>query len=491
MHRPDFDVDVHVNNEGWYSAYKAVTEIAPSAFASSAIAALDILPKTTTSNSTDIQLKVIGANAFQGCAALKVLTIPDVDIDSTAFTGSALEEVTIFKRIIPVELFQGITTLEKVDLREGVTNIGARAFRNCSSLTELIIPSTVTVIGTNAFDGCTGLRILRSAINIDNIFTSTQIVTNLSNLQELHLVGNRVTGILDTHPFTDITSLTTVNLSSSVTNIGANAFNGCTSLANVTMPGVINIRDYAFRRCTSLVTVTLPTSLRTIGEYAFENCTSLTAASLPNLVTTIGRNAFNGCTLLANIALNGTNVIPNSVTSIGDSAYAGTGITRVTIPNNLTAINDNMFNGCASLATVIFQATSRVNRIGKNAFQGCTSLGNLAIPLSVATIDEEAFIGCSGLRSVSVVDGSNSLRTINARAFSGCTSDETIIIIPALVNTVGASAFNGFKGNLIILGKMNPNASQDVPDSEHLRTDSAWGAGWRTGIDPAANVQYL
>ena len=486
MHRPAFDVDVHVNNETWYSTYRAVTEIAANAFASSAITELDILPRTTTPKGTDIQLKAIGANAFQNCAQLVELTIPNVDIDSTAFTGSALRKVTIYKRDIPGSLFQNTATLQEVILMEGVTTIGALAFRNCTALAQLTIPSTVASIAVNAFEGCTGLRILTSYINIDTIFTSTHISFN--NLRELHLLGTRVTGILNTHPFNNLTFLETVVLSPSVQNIGINAFNGCTSLATVTMPGVVNIRDSAFRGCTSLTTVTLPTSLRTIEQYAFENCTSLTAASLPNGVTTIGRNAFSGCGALADIAQTNNNVIPSTVTSIGIFAYAGTAITAVTLPNNqsFTVINDNTFNGCEDLTTVIFPAASRITRIGDNAFEGCESLGNLAIPLSVATIGIEAFKGCTGLGTVAVVDGSSSLRTISARAFDGCNGTGTTVIVPTTVTAVGVSAFNLFKGNLIILGK-----------GTEATADRIWGwnedtsVGWRAGIDAAANVQYL
>ena len=50
--------------------------------------------------------------------------------------------------------FSGCEKLEVLTLNEGLLEIGAGAFKNCTSLKEIVIPSTVTKIDESAFDGC-------------------------------------------------------------------------------------------------------------------------------------------------------------------------------------------------------------------------------------------------------------------------------------------------------------------------------------------------
>ncbi len=129
-----------------------------------------------------------------------------------------------------------------------------------------------------------------------------------------------------------------------VTSIGSDAFYGCTSLSEVTIPNsVTSIGSYAFFECTSLSEVTIPNSVTSIGSYAFWGCTSLSKVTIPNSVTSIGSSAFFYCTSLSEVT------IPNSVTSIGDFAFGYcTSLSEVTIPNSVISIGSYAFFECSA-----------------------------------------------------------------------------------------------------------------------------------------------
>ena len=100
------------------------------------------------------------------------------------------------------------------------------------------------------------------------------------------------------------------------TTIANEAFYGCSSIVNVTIPNsVTSIGDGAFYDCSSLTDVAIGSGVTSIGGNAFTNCSSLTSVTIPDSVTSIGNNAFGSCSSLTSIN------IPSGVTSIGKCAF--------------------------------------------------------------------------------------------------------------------------------------------------------------------------
>ena len=121
--------------------------------------------------------------------------------------------------------------------------------------------------------------------------------------------------------------------------------------------GITEIPANAFNGCKSLWKISLPENIKTIGECAFYNCSSLSKINLPNGVTTIEDSAFNGCTTLSDVKF----------------------------PNNLELIGSGAFSNCQSLSNIIIP--NGVHTIGGNAFYACGDNINVYIPNSVKSMD--------------------------------------------------------------------------------------------------------
>ncbi|MBO7651822.1 MAG: leucine-rich repeat domain-containing protein [Bacteroidales bacterium] len=271
-----------------------------------------------------------------------------------------------------------------------VTRI-SNAFRSCTGLTSLTIPSSVTWIDSYAFCGCSGLTLVSIPNSVTRIGQCA--FSGCSGLTEV-TIPNSVTSI-ECSAFSGCRGLSYVSIPSSVTSIDCSAFDNCSELTSIIVEQgniVYDSRD----NCNAIIktetntlisgcmNTIIPNSVTSIGSSAFQGCSGLTSVTIPNSVTNIGNGAFVGCNGLTSLT------IPNSVTSIGDGAFKNcTGLTSVTIPNSVTSIGGSAFEGCSGLESVAIGDS--VTRIGQFTFYNCIGLTEVTIPNSVTSIGQSAF----------------------------------------------------------------------------------------------------
>jgi hypothetical protein len=271
----------------------------------------------------------------------------------------------------------------KVVIPGEVTEIGDRAFSNCTRLKSIDIPGSVKRIGEMAFHAC---------IHLSEI-------TLAEGLEEL---GDLV--------FMNCRELTYVSLPESLISLGSKAFYSCERMLRVVIPeGITEIRYQTFTNCRTLNSVSLPDTVTSIGEKAFYGCWSLKQIELPRLLTEIRHQTFGYCMALQSICL------PPGLERIGDGAFlACKALKDVTLPESLRQIDANAFHGCLSLTSV--NIPDSVMKVEGFAFSDCTGLTRATYSDRIENTN--VFSGCTDLREFTVSTRSWRYKTVDGIVFS-------------------------------------------------------------------------
>ncbi len=321
--------------------------------------------------------------------------------------------------------FEGNTTIHEVILPEGITEIGDKAFYQCTALEMVNFPASLTRIGDNAFRGCTSLE--RSIALPDG----------------LKEIGDAA--------FSFCIFLEEIEIPGSVELFGKEWFSGCIKLSRVVLDeGINEVPEAAFLNCSKLNYIRLPQSIQTIRNSAFIG-SGIVSLNIPQNVSLIEWGAFLNTTRLKTVTVSPDNttytsqdnilfskdmsklimamgkvpdtyVVPDGVGIIGEWAFAQnddmrkdtipstsqaieayafsmSAVEEVVIEDGLTSIGEYAFSPLVRVGTYYYRKTGLASNlrhirlpetltsIGEGAFLGNASLAELVLPASLETVN--------------------------------------------------------------------------------------------------------
>lgn len=432
-------------------------------------------------------LTEFGDKIFYGCNMLKSIEIPKgiTSIPNEAFRACSLTKLIIPNSVTSIgeRAFYSCKSLTSLTIPASVEYIATDAFSYCSYLYEICNKSSVNIVNKKQNDtdvisdftkniikdekdthirnldgyvfyddGTTPILIKyvgedkniimpdygdgRKYIVVSNIFSAARDITALTltdNIISLDLSGLSKCENLETITFNclsaEIETLWAEPIKSVKTiYINADVNTKYTYLkeleAVVFGEGVTQVFNQAFYGL-SIKSVTLSSTVKEIGTEAFGRCQSLSELIIPenSCLESIGSRALNETYKLKSLTL------ASGILTIGEEAFADSGISVIDLGSSLTLI-------------------------GKNVFRRCSSLASITIPNSVVEIGDEAFTLCASLKEVKI-DENSSLTTIGISAFARCDALATIVLPKSLEN-IGDNAFTSTNISAFKMDKENP-----------------------------------
>ena len=438
-----------------------------------------VIPAEVEYNGRTMDVTRIGEEAFMGSPVTSVdfsQATNLTQIQAKAFYGLDIADVVLPESLTTLgsDAFSCNDAVQSVEIPSKVTSY-SHSFSRCSSLTEITVDTSNRSFASNAGvlmnddgdtiyqypAGKTGSYTIPA--DVDTIasyaFSGSQI-TRMEITSTVSTIGagafsycdslsqftvssdNRSfavsSGVLLSANSTQLVAYpagkagTEYSIPSRVTAVIGSAFAG-SSLQTVTFPSSVDsVGDYAFAD-SALTSLTLNSGLNDIGVGAFSGCVSLSEATIPSSVTSISESSFEGCTSLRSVTWSAT-----GSASIGISAFEGcTTLSTFAIPDRATTINDRAFYGCTSLAAV--SIPDSVTTVGDQAF-AASGLTEVTVP-GCRSMGDGVFESCRSLGSVTIADD---VAMIPEGIFSGCSSlDEIVFGEDPSLRTIEAQAFAG------------------------------------------------
>lgn len=437
-------------------------------------------------------VETINAGAFNGCSSLETLTLKNVAKIDSSDTNRTFGGCTSLKKVSVT----GVTTTDNTGKTTLSTTIGTSAFKDNKALKEINL-DTIKTVSQEAFRGC--------GVADDGTDPATLTLNNVNAIGSLAFYGCGFKAVQIPRQLTSVATgkidgveygpfaggkLETVSFGTLINTIPDNLCMNTTSLQKIELQSVKaslrTIGKNAFKGCTSVEEVTIPKGILTVSNSAFEGCSGLTDVTIA--AKTINAKAFAECKNLKAVKME------EGVTTIQGMAFANTQISAVTIPSTLTTagttkegtIEKGPFAG-TMIATVHGQTEDsteaqegatilpETKKIPDNLFLGCTSIIDVQIPETVTEIGQKAFKDASSVENVTFAVNTETgkvkgVEKIGISAFDGCSSLQELVL-PETVTEVLQGAFAN--EGALVKADMSRAASLKKWDKESFKGDTA------------------
>lgn len=364
------------------------------------------------------------------------------EISYGSFAGTKITSVIIGEGITNIETnaFKGCKKLAYVSLPDSLTVIGERAFEG-TAISEITIGENVTTICSYAFDGCESLTTVyfnakgatvptKRDYN-GNVVTYTPFVKYSPKTRGFDVIFGDKVEIVSTSMFAN-SDLISVSFSenSVCTEIGKNAFDGCTGF----------------------ISVTLPDGLEKIGPDAFDGCA-------PELYTVYegmnyvgdGENPYR---ILAGTYYDQYYNYAERIVVHSDceffAAIIYSGPTYLEVGEGVKYVCDGALSEAVNLTVLVYRAKNATVgadiSTGKYRYLGMNNGCRVVIGKEVEILPAKLFYDNDGINKVEFEDGCI-IREIGDYCFTGCTN-LTAMVFPDSLEIIGNYAFN-MCGNLM------------------------------------------
>ncbi len=404
----------------------------------------------------------IPIGCFSG-TGLTTITIPTSvrTINAEAFKASELINIDLSKCTNLTEIREGAftgTPLQEIKLPESLTILGERVFENCTYLKEITIPSKIVTISNLSFANASSLETINFTPVIENgkrkysiskigykAFMGCDSIGGQEAIFDLSMLEQLL--VIEAQAFYDCRNVKQIKLPANVIQLGDRLCSvnenplGTSSLQYINIPNKVeSIGVRAFYKCDQLQEIDLSsTAVRSIGQDAFYGCKSLGSVKLSNMLESIDNNAFYDCANKNTGTGVSSIIMPDTVTSIGTSAFKNCYyLEELILSEDLATISNNAFENCESIASLTLP--SQLEQIGSSTFKNCKLIPAVNFPDTLVSIGASAFDGCTNLSNINFSQA-KALTSIGASAFR-YTSQKTLRW-PETVTTINTSVFEG------------------------------------------------
>lgn len=346
--------------------------------------------------------------------------------------------------VFPASLFRECTSLQKIEIGEGVTEIQNGAMKGCPALRWVSIPASVTKIGEDVFDEGVTPVICGEKGSYAEAYAMKKGLTFVEKESEISMDTPKGKVLQDgvwytyqeetdsyiaagyTYEIPKTVVLPEQINGKTVSGIGKEAFKGCNLLERIELPSTITeIGEYAFSECGMLEEIIMKEGIKRISSFAFEGSRNIKSLVLPAGIEEYGEGIFVN-SIIEKLTL------PLDMTAIGPSFFEEATLKEaLVLPNSVQVIEENAFKN--SILDTLILPDSLV-RIEKEAFYNAY-MDDLKIPDSVREIEEEAFYSAD-IRCVTIGRG---ITHISRRSFYNSYIED--LILPDTIVSIGEEAF--------------------------------------------------